>query len=606
MIPIFISVFILTFSLVFCGCPVCQIKNNVSIEHLIELCTAIEWSSKSYEERSEYSIRPLLDNIKKDLTESQDLRKETAKFVEGLQLPTGKKINTEIDKFLEEVFDKSMGEEDKFYTFAKEEINKKLGELNECYSLNPIPENVDRLEKIRAIQARNVGKERCINYIVSLICITNDAKNKGDNNKAREFIRELRQLYDKEKGTVDGFIELPLQRKGKKMYNNKSYNIDDLYREFTNFYKEYDQANDSLVKNEQPGFYKEYDQGNDSLVKNEQPGTNNEQGFEEDFINLLKERIKKIDKKMKGNISADIAMVKKDVPRTCYIYSKGEGLRILKEMLFFAIFVLHIMNADRENFHLSVDDIESELSSMQDIDHTVIQEMSDNIKKSACDFKAYHQGLNFFAAFFVILYFEQHEFDNDSNKKQIDRRFEQHELDNDFNKKQIDRRSEIIKLFTFYLLRKWQCNAFMNYLPSCSFYELANPYQLFVFIFLRRCKMLHMYKNFALKADFFAYFLSAPLCTYNLLHTQGNDPLSYIMYRNMHFFTVKSKDINFYFNWFSFLHYKFLHVVAENDLKYYGAGHYAEITKAWFSSSSVLKEPENRKEFFKTYYPEVS
>ena len=130
MVRILLEVFVLAFSLIFCGCPVCQIKDNILIEQLIELCADVEWLFKSYEERIEYSLRPFLDNIKDDLTEYQELREKIFSSVEKLQFPRDPKQEIkeeEIENFLKNFFDPNkIGKEEGAYIFAKEQVKETL------------------------------------------------------------------------------------------------------------------------------------------------------------------------------------------------------------------------------------------------------------------------------------------------------------------------------------------------------------------------------------------------------------------------------------------------------------------------------------------------
>lgn len=547
MVRILLEVFILAFSLVFSGCSVCKIKDNVLIEKFIEFCADVEWLFKSYEERIEYSLRPFLDNIKDDLTEYQELREKIFSSVEKLQFPRDPKQEIkeeEIENFLKNFFDPNkIGKEEGAYIFAKEQVKETLN----YYLL----EGID-FQMVREKCQKDKTAEKCINRIVFSIYIAKDTIEKK-NEKSKEFISELSKLYKSEQGNVGGFVKLQ-QRKREGNYNDSVYNIDELYRIFEKIYEEgkvcVNNSKDSIAEalaDAVVGFYK----GEKVVDKGKQ-------------IEMFKKEI-------------DLILL--DVIRTFPKFEKyfkeqkyDEFKKILSKMLFFALFCIRVINEKEGSPSLSADDKIKELSGMQGLGEKQKDDIYKQMKCEPTPFTAYLQGLNFFAGFFVTLYFiVNQKFGGNVNKEEI-----------------IDE-SKIIKLFVFYLLHKWDCDSSVNYLPSCSLYDICMSVEMPIFILLRRCKLLHMYtdynfNNYLLPAVFTHLFFS-----YSLSKTEDNDFLNYIMYLDLHLYIVKKRDINFFFDWFNFLYYKILHIIEENDLKYYGYGPYTEIVKVLFSSDEQIQ-----------------
>ena len=556
MVRILLEVFILAFSFVFGGCSVCQIKNTVLNEKLIELCADVEWLFKSYEERIEYSLRPFLDNIKEDFKEYQELREKIFSSVEKLQLPRDPKQGIkeeEIENFLKKFFDPNkIGREEGAYIFAKEQVKETLKKLNSYYLEKGIP-----FQKGREKCQEDETVEQYINHIVFSIYIAKDTIEKK-NKKSKEFISELSKLYKSEKGNVGGFVKLQ-QRKDDENYNNSVYNIDKLYEIFENFYAE----------------------GNVCV--------NSSDIIAEVFANAVVEFYngkKVVDKgKQKKMFKKEIGLIRMDVTRTYPHFEEyfkeqekyDEFKKILSKMLFFALFCIRLINEKEAFTSLSANDIIRELSGMQGLGEEQIQDVHKSMKnQSSTPFIAYWQGLNFFAGFFVILYFiVNKKFGGNVNNEEI--------ID---GKKEIIDESKIIKLFVFYLLHKWDCDSSVNYLPSCSLYATqASLDDLPIIILLRRCKLLNMYTNYDFNKDLLSLAFGGSFHTCSLSRTtNGNDCLDYIMYLDLHLHIVKKKDINFYFDWFNFLYYKALHIIEKKDLEYYGYGPYTEIVKVLFSS----------------------
>ena len=585
MVRILLIVFISAFSFVFGGCLVCQIKNTVLIEQLNELCADVEWLFKSYEERIEYSLRPFLDNIKGDFKEYQELREKTFTFVGELKIPREEAIKEEeIENFLKEFFDPNIIEEEGAYIFAKEKVKETLNKLNS--HLNELKsyylkKRID-FQIVRKELQEDETAEQYINHIVFSIYIAKDTIAKK-NEKSLEFISELNKLYKSEKGNVGGFVKLQ-QRKREGNYNDSVYNIDELYRIFEKIYEEgkvcVNNSKDSIAEalaDAVVGFYK----GEKVVDKGKQ-------------IEMFKKEI-------------DLILL--DVIRTFPKFEKyfkeqkyDEFKKILSKMLFFAVFCIRVIEENEKFPFPSVNDIRKELSGMQGLGEEQIRDIHESMKKDSTSFTVYWQGLNFFAGFFVTLYFlVNQKFGGNVNKKEIID--EKEEMIIDGKREIIDEKEEmiidgkgeiidesgIIKLFVFYLLHKWDCDSSVNYLPSCSLYDICMSVEMPIFILLRRCKLLHMYtdynfNNYLLPAVFTHLFFS-----YSLSKTEDNDFLNYIMYLDLHIKKKKKRDINFFFDWFNFLYYKILHIIEENDLKYYGYGPYTEIVKVLFSSDEQIQ-----------------
>ena len=548
MVRILLEVFILAFSLVFSGCSICKIK----IEKLIDFCADIEWLFKSYEERIEYSLRPFLDIIKGDFKEYQKLREKIFTFLAEIKLSGKQEVGEEdIENFLKKFFDHDIIEEGA-YVFAKEQVKGTLNDLNNYHLL----ESID-FQMARGKCLENETVEKCINRIVFSIYIAKDTIEKK-NEKSLEFIRELNKLYESEHGEVGGFVKLQ-QRKSEGNYNDSVYNIDELYRIFGEFYNEKSNAGvniqaealaDAVVK-----FYK---------------------GEEVDK------------KKQIEMFTEEIVQVCKDIPRTYPNFREyfkeqekyDEFKKILSKMLFFALFCIRVINEKEGSPSFSANDKIKELSGMKGLGEKQKDDIYKQMKSEPTSFTAYFQGLNFFAGFFVTLYFIVNQnFGGNVNKEEI--------ID---GRKEITDESKIIKLFVFYLLHKWDCDSSVNYLPPCSLYDICVPsLEMPIFILLRRCKLLHVYTNY----DFNNYLLhvvfSHMFFSYCLSKTEDNDFLDYIMYLDLHLYIVKKKNINFYFDWFNFLYYKTLHIIEEKDLEYYGDGPYTEIVKVLFSSNKQIQ-----------------
>lgn len=555
MVRILLIVFISAFSFVFGGCLVCQIKNTVLIEQLNELCADVEWLFKSYEERIEYSLRPFLDNIKGDFKEYQELREKIFTFVGELQLPRVEPIKEEeIENFLKEFFDPNIIEEEGAYIFAKEKVKETLKKLNDYLGkwIRIHKGRGNRLED--AIKEDNV--EKFINEIVLSIYIAKDTIEKK-NKKSLEFIRELSKLYKSEKGNVGGFVKLQ-QRNGEENYNNSVYNIDELYEIFEDFYKKNNAKEEDLAA-AVVEFYKGW---------------------------------KGVDKrKQREMFKKEIEQVLKDIPRTSSLFKTylkeqkyAEFIKILSKMLFFAVFCIRVIEENEKFPFPSVNDIRKELSGMQGLGEEQIRDIHESMKKDSTSFTVYWQGLNFFAGFFVTLYFlVNQKFGGNVNKKEIIDEKEEMIID---GKGEIIDKSGIIKLFVFYLLHKWDCDSSVNYLPSCSLYDTRALIDLPIFILLRRCKLLHMDTNYDFNKNLLSIPFIGPLSAYSLSRTTNNNYcLDYIMYLDLHLYIVKKKNINFYFDWINFFFYKFLHIIEKEDLEYYGDGPYTEIVKVLFSSN---------------------
>lgn len=564
MVRILLIVFISAFSLVFGGCSVCKIKDNVLIEKLIELCADVEWLFKSYEERIEYSLRPFLDNIKGDFKEYQDLREKAFRFVEDLKLPRVETIEEgEIKKFLEEIFGHDIKEEEA-YIFAEENVKETLKGLNRYYRKKGIPLQKGR-EECQKDEIKKDEEEKYINHIVFSIYIVKDTIEKK-NKESLEFISELRKLYKSEQGNVGGFVKLQ-QRNGEENYNNSVYNINELYEKFENFYEGKNKLAD-------------YKEGNvdanvqDSIAK----------ALADAVVNFY-EGGKDVDRgKQKEMFKKGIGIMFKDISRTYpnfkeYFKEQGDAefKKILSKMLFFAVFCIRVIEENEKFTSPSVNDIRKELSGMQGLGEEQIREIYEWIGKESTRV-GYFQGLNFFAGFFVTLYFIVQKFGGNVNKKEM--------ID---EKEEIINESEIIKLFVFYLLHKWECDSSVNYLPSCSLYDTCAVPQMVIFIFLRRCKLLHMYTDYGFNDTLLCGFLTGLFFACRPSKTtNNNDCLDYIMYLDLHLYIVKKKNINFYFDWFNFLYYKILHIIEKEDLKYYGDGPYTEIVKVLFSSDKQI------------------
>ena len=553
MVRILLEVFILAFSLVFSGCSVCKIKDNVLIEKFIEFCADVEWLFKSYEERIEYSLRPFLDNIKDDLTEYQELREKIFSSVEKLQFPRDPKQEIkeeEIENFLKNFFDPNkIGKEEGAYIFAKEQVKETLN-----YYLR---EGID-FQMVREKCQKDKTAEECINRIVFSIYIAKDTIEKK-NKKSREFISELNKLYESEHGNVGGFVKLQ-QRKRDGNYNDSVYNIDELYRIFEKFYAEgkvcVNNSKDSIAEALAAAVVEFY-KGEKVVDKGKQ-----EKMFKKEIDLILLDVIRTFPKF-------------KEYFKEKYFKEQkyDEFKKILSKMLFFALFCIRVINEKEGSPSLSADDKIKELSGMQGLGEKQKDDIYKQMKCEPTPFTAYFQGLNFFAGFFVTLYFiVNQKFGGNVNKEEI-----------------IDE-SKIIKLFVFYLLHKWDCDSSVNYLPSCSLYDICCiSLEMPIFILLRRCKLLHMYtdynfNNYLLPGVFAHLFFS-----YSLSKTEDNDFLNYIMYLDLHLYIVKKRDINFYFDWFNFLYYKILDIIEEKDLEYYGYGPYTEIVKVLFSSDKQIQ-----------------
>ena len=553
MVRILLEVFILAFSLVFSGCSVCKIKDNVLIEKFIEFCADVEWLFKSYEERIEYSLRPFLDNIKEDFEEYQELREKVFSLVEKLQFPRDQKQGIkeeEIENFLKNFFDPNkIGKEEGAYIFAKEQVKETLN-----YYLR---EGID-FQMVREKCQKDKTAEECINRIVFSIYIAKDTIEKK-NKKSREFISELNKLYESEHGNVGGFVKLQ-QRKREGNYNDSVYNIDELYRIFEKFYAEgkvcVNNSKDSIAEALAAAVVEFY-KGEKVVDKGKQ-----EKMFKKEIDLILLDVIRTFPKF-------------KEYFKEKYFKEQkyDEFKKILSKMLFFALFCIRVINEKEGSPSLSADDKIKELSGMQGLGEKQKDDIYKQMKCEPTPFTAYFQGLNFFAGFFVTLYFiVNQKFGGNVNKEEI-----------------IDE-SKIIKLFVFYLLHKWDCDSSVNYLPSCSLYDICCiSLEMPIFILLRRCKLLHMYtdynfNNYLLPGVFAHLFFS-----YSLLKTEDNDFLNYIMYLDLHLYIVKKRDINFFFDWFNFLYYKILDIIEEKDLKYYGYGPYTEIVKVLFSSDKQIQ-----------------
>ena len=569
MVRILLEVFVLAFSLIFCGCPVCQIKDNVLIEQLIELCADVEWLFKSYEERIEYSLRQFLDNIKDDLTEYQKLRERVFRFVEELKLSGKQGIKAEeIENFLKKFFDPNIKEE-RAYIFAKEQVKETLNKLNSSYEAKEESVGKTNLEKGIDFQIgrkelqKDKTAEECINHIALSIYIAKDTIEKK-NGKLKEFISELKKLYESEHGEVGGFVKLQ-QCKEEENYNDSFYNIGKLYEIVEKFYKEgkvcVNDNSDSIAEVFANAFVEFY-KGGEEVDKDKQ---------KEMFEN-------EIDKdKQKEMFENEIKMIRKDVIRTFPNFNfkeqekYDEFKKILFKMISFAVFCIRVINGKEDFPSLSVDDIRKGLSGMADLGEEQIQQLHEDIKNGSTSV-GYYQGLSFFAGFFVTLYFLVNpKFGGNVNNEEI-----------------IDE-SGIIKLFVFYLLHKWDCDSSVNYLPPCSLYDTCAVPNLLIFIFLRRFKLLHMYNNYNVNRCllpmvfghlFFSCSLSQP--------SEDNKFLDYIMNLDLHLYIVKKKDINFYFDWFNFLYYKILDIIEKKNLEYYGDGPYTEIVKVLFSSDTKI------------------
>lgn len=553
-----VRIFISAFSFVFGGCLVCQIKNTVLIEQLNEFCADVEWLFKSYEERIEYSLRPFLDNIKGDFKEYQELREKIFTFVGELRLPREEPIKEEeIENFLKEFFGPNIIEEEGAYIFAKEQVEETLKKLNS--HLNELKsyylKKVIDFQIVRKELQEDETAEQYINHIVFSIYIAKDTIVKK-NEKSLEFIRELSKLYKSEKGNVGGFVKLQ-QRNGEENYNNSVYNIDELYRIFEKIYEE----GKVCVNNSK---YSIAETLADAVVE---------------FYNGEKV----VDKgKQEEMFKKEIALIRMDVIRTFPKFKEyfkeqkyDEFKKILSKMLFFALFCIRLINEKEGSPSLSANDKIKELSGMKGLGEKQKDDIYKQMKREPTSFTAYVQGLNFFAGFFVILYFiVNQKFGGNVNKEEI--------ID---GKKEIIDESKIIKLFVFYLLHKWDCDSSVNYLPSFSLYDTYAVVDLPIFILLRRCKLLHMYTNYDFNNDLLFNAFASSFFTCSLSRTTNdNNCLDYIMYLDLHLYIVKKKDINFYFDWFNFLYYKILHIIEKKDLKYYGDGPYAEIVKVLFSS----------------------
>ena len=555
MVRILLILFISAFSFVFGGCLVCQIKNTVLIEQLNELCADVEWLFKSYEERIEYSLRPFLDNIKGDFKEYQELREKIFTFVGELRLPREEPIKEEeIEAFLEKFFDPNIIEEEGAYIFAKEQVEESLNKLNS--HLNELKSYY--LEKgidfqiVRKELQEDETAEQYINHIVFSIYIAKDTIVKK-NEKSLEFISELNKLYESEHGEVGGFVKLQ-QRKREGNYNNSVYNIDELYRIFEKFYNEKSNADVNIQAEALAAAVVEFYNGEKVLDKGKQ-----------------EEMFKK-----------EIGLIRMDVIRTFPKFKEyfkeqkyDEFKKILSKMLFFALFCIRLINEKEGSTSLSANDKIKELSGMKGLGEKQKDDIYKQMKREPTSFTAYVQGLNFFAWFFVTLYFiVNQKFGGNVNKEAI--------ID---EKEEIIDESKIIKLFVFYLLHKWNCDSSVNYLPSFSLYDTYAVIDLPIFILLRRCKLLHMYTNYDFNNDLLFNAFASSFFTCSLSRTTNyNNCLDYIMYLDLHLYIVKKKDINFYFDWFNFLYYKILHIIEKKDLKYYGDGPYAEIVKVLFSS----------------------
>lgn len=559
MVRILLIVFISAFSFVFGGCSVCKIKNTVLIEQLNEFCADVEWLFKSYEERIEYSLRPFLDNIKGDFKEYQELREKIFTFVGELKIPREEPIKEEeIEAFLEKFFDPNIIEEEGAYIFAKEKVKETLKKLNDYLGkwIRIHKGRGNRLED----PIKEDNEEEFINEIVLSIYIAKDTIEKK-NKKSLEFIRELSKLYKSEKGNVGGFVKLQ-QRNGEENYNNSVYNIDELYRIFEKIYEE----GKVCVNNSK---YSIAEALADAVVE---------------FYNGEKV----VDKgKQEEMFKKEIGLIRMDVIRTFPKFKEyfneehfkeqknDEFKKILSKMLFFALFCIRLINEKEGSPSLSANDKIKELSGMKGLGEKQKDDIYKQMKREPTSFTAYVQGLNFFAGFFVILYFiVNQKFGGNVNKEEII----------DWKKEIIDE-SKIIKLFVFYLLHKWNCDSSVNYLPSFSLYDTYAVIDLPIFILLRRCKLLHMYTNYDFNNDLLSNAFASSFFTCSLSRTTNdNYCLDYIMYLDLHLYIVKKKDINFYFDWFNFLYYKILHIIEKKDLKYYGDGPYAEIVKVLFSS----------------------
>ena len=242
----------------------------------------------------------------------------------------------------------------------------------------------------------------------------------------------------------------------------------------------------------------------------------------------------------------EIEQVLKDVLRTSSLLKEqkyAEFIKILSKMLFFAVFCIRVIEENEKFPFPSVNDIRKELSGMQGLGEEQIRDIHESMKKQSTSSPVYNQGLNFFAGFFVTLYFlVNQKFGGNVNKKEIIDEKEEMLID---GKGEIIDESGIIKLFVFYLLHKWDCDSSVNYLPSCSLYNTCALIELPFFILLRRCKLLHMDTNYDFNKNLLLAF-TGPLVTYSLSRTTNNNYcLDYIMYLDLHLYIVKKKILTF-------------------------------------------------------------
>lgn len=574
MIHIFLRVFIFAFSLVFCGCPVCQVKNTILKEKLNELCSIdVKWLLKSYEERIEYSLRPFLDDIKEELEEAEKLCKKASDFVDSVKRSEDKDKEEKIDEFLENNLDPGIEKKDNIMRGkpkidkqkeVKEKVQEILKDLNKAYQKNS--EIEEHKKKINNEEA----KKKSINNIAFSIYIAKKKLNKKKNEE-QEFIQELKNLYKSEKGKVGGFAKAQRGELMKKD-DSKSYDIDELYKEFKNFYEceNIKEPTEEEVKSVLGGVVKKVQ---DFYAKKK---GDKEQKMEQMFLEEVKQ------------ISIDIL-------RTFSLFTGNkdcEFIKILIGTLLFTVFCIHNIELDEGCIpYPSENDIGRELSGMQGFDEKKKSELFNDMKKHSDHLIAYAQGLNFFAGFFIDLCL--------FNKQKIAVNVE--------NKLEIE--SKIIKLFVFYLLRKWECDSFVNYFSSCSLYDIRTIHSVSQFIYSRRFKLLHG-KNFESASEiFYVRLVHPPLVSYSIFKHGDNNYLNYILDLKLNLYIVKKKEVNFYFDWFFFLYYKLLHIWekgelmdiwdAEDNLKYYGDGPYAEMIKVLFSSNECF----SKKGLMETVFP---
>ena len=572
MIHIFLRVFILAFSLVFCGCPVCQVKNTILKEKLNELCSIdLKWLLKSYEERIEYSLRPFLDDIKEELEEAEKLCKKASDFVDSVKrFTTSEEIEKNINAFLKENnLDPGIEKKDNIMRGkpkidkkkeVKEKVQEILKDLKKAYQEN------SELEEHKKKINNEEAKKKSINNIAFSIYIAKKKLNKKKNEE-QEFIQELKNLYKSEKGKVAGFAKAQRGELMKKD-DSKSYDIDELYKEFKNFYE---------CENIKAPTEEEVERVLEDVVKKVQ-----------DFYAKKKEDK---EQKMKQMFLEEVEKISIDILRTFSLFTGNkdcEFIKILIGTLLFTVFCIRYIELNEGGIpRPTEDDIKRELSGMQDFTEKKKNKLLESIVNESDHSLAYAQGINFFAGFFIDLCL--------FNKQKIAVNVE--------NKWEIE--SKIIKLFVFYLLRKWECDSFVNYFSSCSLYDIRTIPSVSQFIYSRRFKLLHG-KNFESASEiFYARLVHPPLVSYSIFKHGDNNYLNYILDLKLNLYIVKKKEVNFYFDWFSFLYYKLLHIWEKDapcdencNLKYYCEGPYAEMIKVLFSSNKCFSKKQIMEDFF--------